>query len=131
MMFLNSMSFTYEFDYDEDIVFFSYFQPYTMSDLKDFLYSLTKNLPADFLKNNLRIQKLCNSIEGNACHLLTITENILTDGALTPLPPNGSLPLAPNGKEPKQVIIFTGRIHPGESNASYMIQGCIEYLLQP
>lgn len=54
-MFLNSVSFTYEFDYDEDTVFFSYFQPYTVSDLKDCLYSLTKKLPADFLKNNLRI----------------------------------------------------------------------------
>jgi len=29
----------------------------------------------------------------------------------------------------KQSIILTGRVHPGESNSSYVIQGLIEYLL--
>ncbi len=83
-MFLNSLSFTYSFDYDEDIVFFSYFQPYTFNDLKDFLYSVTKKLPSEFLKNCFKIQKLCNTIEGNACHVLTITDNIAQDGAFNP-----------------------------------------------
>lgn len=29
----------------------------------------------------------------------------------------------------KKAIIFTGRVHPGESNSSYVIQGLIEFLL--
>jgi len=34
-----------------------------------------------------------------------------------------------NGKEPKQVVYLTARVHPGESNASYLIQGTIDFLL--
>ena len=29
----------------------------------------------------------------------------------------------------KQCILLTGRVHPGESNSSYVIQGLIEFLL--
>lgn len=49
------MSFTYCFDYDEDIVFFSYFQPYTHNDLKDYLYSITKKHSSEHLKSVLKI----------------------------------------------------------------------------
>lgn len=30
----------------------------------------------------------------------------------------------------KQTIFLTGRVHPGESNASFMVQGAIDFLLQ-
>ncbi len=40
--YLNTLSFSYTFDYDNDIVFFSYFQPYTYSDLKDYIFTLEK-----------------------------------------------------------------------------------------
>lgn len=76
MMFLNTLSFTYTFEYDEDIVFFSYFQPYTHTDLLDYLFSITKKHPPEYLKTNYKVQKLCNTIEGNICHLITITDNI-------------------------------------------------------
>lgn len=29
----------------------------------------------------------------------------------------------------KKYIIITGRVHPGESNSSYMMQGFIKYLM--
>ena len=29
----------------------------------------------------------------------------------------------------KQAVILTGRVHPGESNSSFVVQGVIEYLL--
>ncbi|TNV87611.1 hypothetical protein FGO68_gene5364 [Halteria grandinella] len=124
MMFMNTLSFTYTFEYDEDIVFFSYFQPYTHTDLLDYLYSITKKYPTDYLKSNYRVQKLCNTLEGNTCHLITITDNIQNESQSMSL----TLPQPP-GKEPKQVIYLTARVHPGESNSSFMIQGCIEFLL--
>lgn len=73
---LNTLSFTYTFEYDDDIVFFSYFQPYTHNDLKDYLFSLTKRFSNEHLKNTLKVQKLSNTIEGNICHLVTITDSV-------------------------------------------------------
>jgi hypothetical protein len=55
MTYLNTLSFNFSFDYDEDIVFFSQFQPYTYEDLKDYLFSLTKKYPADHLENSLKV----------------------------------------------------------------------------
>ena len=37
---LNTLSFSYTFEYENDIVFFSYFQPYTLTDLEDLLFIL-------------------------------------------------------------------------------------------
>ena len=37
---LNTMSFCYTFEYEHDTVFFSYFQPYTLSDVQDLLFAL-------------------------------------------------------------------------------------------
>jgi hypothetical protein len=76
MVMLNTLSFTFSFDYDEDVVFFSQFQPYTYEDLKDHLFSITRKYPFDYLDTIFKQQKLCTTIEGNTCHLLTITDNV-------------------------------------------------------
>lgn len=49
MVMLNTLSFTFAFDYDEDVVFFSQFQPYTYEDLKDHLFSITRKYSFDYL----------------------------------------------------------------------------------
>ena len=38
MVTLNTLSFCYEFDLENDITYFAYFQPYTLSDLEDYLF---------------------------------------------------------------------------------------------
>ena len=55
MFTLNTLTFTYTFEYDNDTVFFSYFQPYTLTDLKDYLFMMNKTLKEDFIKNNLKV----------------------------------------------------------------------------
>ena len=70
---LSSFSFSYRFEYDEDIVFFSHFVPYTNVDLKQFLATLQAN---DKHKDTLCIDGLCRSLGGNTCYLLTITNNL-------------------------------------------------------
>ncbi len=122
MVLLNSLSFTYTFEHDDDTVFFSYFQPYTYSDLRDYLYSVSKRCSSDFLKANYKCQKLCNTLEGNACHLITITDNIMNENQAMQINPSTGLPQKP-------VIFLTARVHPGEANASYMVQGVIDYLM--
>ena len=46
---LSTLSFSYTFEYDNDIVFFSYFQPYTLTDLEDLLFILKTKFPEEHL----------------------------------------------------------------------------------
>ena len=73
---LNTLSFSYTFPHENDVVFFSYFQPYTLSDLQDLLYVLKTRYPEEHLNNVLKIQKLCETIAGNPCYILTITNDV-------------------------------------------------------
>lgn len=108
---LNTLSFTYTFEYDNDVVYFSYFQPYTFGDLKDHIYTIKRKYPQDYLRNVMRIQKLCDSMLSNPCYVLSITENVYETNMH------------------KQVVYITSRVHPGESNSSFMCQGVIDFLL--
>ena len=73
---LNTMSFSYTFEYDNDIVFFSYFQPYTLTDLQDLLFILQAKHNEEHLNNILKINKLCDTVGGNPCYILTITNDV-------------------------------------------------------
>jgi len=62
------LSFEYEFEKDEDEVYFSYCPPYTYSDLKAYLNSIKKDISK--LKTEAddtsiyTEEKLCNSLSG-------------------------------------------------------------------
>ena len=88
-------------------IYFSYCFPYTYTQLNKFLSSL------NIYKNFLRLDQIGETLDGLKIHLLIITNF------------NDSLEALSN----KKAIIFTGRVHPGESNSSYIIQGLIEFLL--
>jgi hypothetical protein len=73
-----------------------------------------KRLLADPLKKDfLRHRHLCRTIAGNVCHQLTITD--LSQDAKIPM-------------HDRRGVIITGRVHPGESNASWMMKGAIDFL---
>jgi hypothetical protein len=42
---LNMLSFSYTFEYEHDIVFFAHFQPYTLSDLQDYIFQTQNSYP--------------------------------------------------------------------------------------
>ena len=107
-----TLTFSVTFHYDFDTVYFTHCYPYTYTDLCGYIKKLT-NDPRK--KNRIRSSVLCQTIAGNDCELLTITS-------------------FPNDTEPikgKKVIVMTSRVHPGESQASYMIKGVIDYLVGP
>ena len=88
-------------------IYFAYCYPYSFTQLDLYLSSL------NHYKDILRFDEIGKSLEGNSLHMLIITN--FTD----------SFDELAN----KKSIIFTARVHPGESNGSYVIQGVIEYLL--
>ena len=88
-------------------VYFSYCYPYTYNQLTKYILSLNS------YKNILRTDQIGETLDGVKIHILIITNF------------NDSFQAIAD----KKAIIFTGRVHPGESNSSYVIQGLIEFLL--
>ena len=109
---LNFHTLTFSFDLSKintnpKYIYFSYCYPYTFTQLNKFIYSFKNN------NNTLRLNEIGQTLDGNPINMLVITNF------------NDSFDVLAN----KKAIIFTGRVHPGESNSSYVIQGLIEFLL--
>ena len=107
-----TLTYAVTFNYDYDTVYFAHCYPYTYTDLCTYLKKIT-NDPKK--KNRIKSSVLCQTIAGNDCELLTITNF-----------PSDSEPI-----KGKKIIVMTSRVHPGESQASYMIKGVIDYLIGP
>ncbi|ETK95645.1 hypothetical protein L915_01440 [Phytophthora nicotianae] len=108
----NALSFHYEFEHENDCVYFACIQPYTYTDLMDYLELLERD-PQRSL--TCRRTELCQSLAGNACDLLSITS-----------PGKDGLP-----PDERRIIVVSARVHPGEPNSSWMMQGMLDYLTGP
>lgn len=105
-----SVSFTHTFEYSDDLCYFTFCHPYTFTDLQNYLIEAQ----SDSNKcKRFRRTTLCNTIAGNACDLLTITAPCQSIKEL----------------KSRVVIVLTARVHPGESNASWIMQGILDFLL--
>lgn len=104
-----TLSFSYTFEYDFDTVSMAFAEPYTYSNLQNDLESI-EHFPKK--KRFLTRELLCKSIAGNRCELLTITA-----------------PIVGKNNPNKKGVIFTGRVHPGETVGSWMMKGVIDFLL--
>ncbi|XP_068599840.1 cytosolic carboxypeptidase 6 [Brachionichthys hirsutus] len=101
------MSFAFCFDREDDIYQFAYCYPYTYSRLQHYLASLERrNLPY------LQREQLGLSVQQRRLDLLTITNS------------DHQSP-----EREKKLVFLTARVHPGESPASYICQGVIDFLV--
>ncbi|GKT35058.1 Cytosolic carboxypeptidase 2, partial [Aduncisulcus paluster] len=107
---LSTLSFNYKGEYDDDTVFFAHCFPYSYSDLQEFLQKIVSS-PQSHLK--IRKRPLCKTVGGNVCDLLTITDFSSSSLSLSQRP----------------CVFISARIHPGETNSSWMMHGLIEELL--
>uniref|UniRef100_A0A1I8HWY9 Zinc carboxypeptidase n=1 Tax=Macrostomum lignano TaxID=282301 RepID=A0A1I8HWY9_9PLAT len=114
--FYYSLTWQTRFEFPDDTVYFAHCYPYTYSDLLDYLQSLQADpVVSGFCKQRV----LCRSLAGNAVHLLTI-------GTPEEPPKGGAKPQQQQSRKP--VILVTSRVHPGESNASWMMKGFLDHL---
>lgn len=104
-----TLSFTLRFPYANDSAFVSYFYPFSYSDLQGWLNILSMRRPAKVLRRQL----LCRSRMGNRVDLLTITNMCSPASALRERP----------------VVVLSGRVHPGEVNASWVMKGAVDFLV--
>ena len=150
---LFQIEFDYEFDQGAKEIYFAHSMPYTYTMLNEFL---NKNVT----KYKAKRQTLCHSLAGNKVEYLYITSknkkpdqqavNTENEESSTarknkeeaknnqPFKRQKSLTKKTrnkNNEQPpkveKQVILLTSRIHPGETNASWMMQGLLNTLLNP
>ncbi|XP_036391733.1 cytosolic carboxypeptidase 4-like isoform X2 [Megalops cyprinoides] len=110
-----TLTFTVTFQHSDDVCYLAYHYPYTYSTLQTHLQVLEGGV--DSRKVFFRKQDLCDSLAGNPCPLVTITG----------CPPSRSWKhLHELRKRP--CVVLTGRVHPGESNASWVMKGTLDFL---
>ncbi|XP_035863139.1 cytosolic carboxypeptidase 6 isoform X1 [Sander lucioperca] len=101
------MSFAFCFDQEDDVYQFAYCYPYTYSRLQHYLASLERrNLPY------LQREQLGLSVQQRRLDLLTITNSDHL-----------------NPEREKKLVFLSARVHPGESPASFICQGVIDFLV--
>ncbi|EQC38408.1 hypothetical protein SDRG_04119 [Saprolegnia diclina VS20] len=104
-----TLSFIYTFEPSEDVVYFAHCFPYTYTYLQTYLTSLEK---CPLRSRNLRRRTLCSTLCGNACDMLTITE----------------FTSEPQVLRKRTGVVLTARVHPGETNGSFLLHGIMEFL---
>lgn len=107
---LYSLTWTLEFPFDSDTCYLAHCYPYTYSNLQHYLHEVISD-PVRAAYCKLRV--LCRSLAGNAVYVLTVTA------------PSNSLA----ERKAKRAVVVTARVHPGETNGSWMMQGFLEFLL--
>jgi murein tripeptide amidase MpaA len=104
-----SLTFEVKLKHDLDTVYFSHCYPYTYSDLCD----LIQRVCTYHNKDKIRRTVLCKSLAGNDVEMLIVT----------------NFASSPEAISHRKAIILTCRIHPGETNSSFIMNGVIEYLI--
>ena len=107
-----TLTFSITFTNDNDTVYFAHSYPYTYSDLQRYLARL-ENDPKK--KTRFRRKELCKTMAGNSVDQLIIT----TFGSDF------------EEMKKRKGVVVSSRVHPGETNSSFMMKGVIDYLLGP
>uniref|UniRef100_A0A3B4ZIQ9 Cytosolic carboxypeptidase 2 n=1 Tax=Stegastes partitus TaxID=144197 RepID=A0A3B4ZIQ9_9TELE len=107
---LYSLSWTLQFPHDSDTCYLAHCYPYTYSRLQRYLRHISSN-PA--VASYCKVRVLCHSLAGNAVYVVTVTS------------PGVS---RVEGRTKKAVVV-TARVHPGETNGSWMMEGFLDFLL--
>ncbi|XP_072927238.1 cytosolic carboxypeptidase 1 isoform X4 [Hemitrygon akajei] len=111
-----TLTFTMTFTHKDDVCYFAYHYPYTYSTLQMHIQKLeTLHDPQQIY---FRRDSVCDTLGGNPCPVLTIT----------------SMPESKSWENLYQFrnrpyIFLTSRVHPGESNSSWVMKGTLEYLM--
>jgi murein tripeptide amidase MpaA len=95
---------------DNDEVYIAMCYPYTYTDCMKFMDKIIAKPDSSSL---IRRTTICKTIAGNFLDMLIITNFKSSQDMIAK----------------RKCLIITGRVHPGESNASFIVEGLIQYLL--
>lgn len=105
-----TLSFTLNLSNVKDTYYVAHSYPYTVAQHRSHISSLVQQAS---LSTILRREVLCVTVGGLECDLLTISESVNVD----------------DQAHQKKVIVLSARVHPGESQASWMMRGTIDFLV--
>ncbi|NXH18087.1 CBPC4 carboxypeptidase, partial [Bucco capensis] len=114
--FYYTLTFSIKFPHKDDVCYLAYHYPYTYSTMMSHLDILEQTRNPK--KVYWRQQTLCQTLGGNGCPLLTIT----------------AMPESKKRDDLEQFysrpyVFLMARVHPGESNASWVMKGTLEFLV--
>ncbi|XP_054632653.1 cytosolic carboxypeptidase 2 [Dunckerocampus dactyliophorus] len=107
---LYSLTWTLQFPYEADTCYVAHCYPYTYSHLQCYLRHISSN---PTVATYCKVRVLCHSLAGNAVYVLTVTSRTgdkVKDSS-------------------KKAVVVTARVHPGETNGSWMMEGFLDFLL--
>ncbi|XP_060133861.1 cytosolic carboxypeptidase 2 isoform X3 [Zootoca vivipara] len=107
---LYCLTWTFRFPHSHDTCYFAHFYPYTYTDLQHYLMTLVNN---PLYSQYCKLRPLCRSLAGNTVYLLTITN-----------PSKSAIAAAA-----KKAIVLSARVHPGETNSSWVMRGFLDFIL--
>ncbi|XP_062064600.1 cytosolic carboxypeptidase 1 isoform X1 [Lepus europaeus] len=111
-----TITFTVNFPHKDDVCYFAYHYPYTYSTLQMHLQKLeSAHNPQQIY---FRKDVLCETLSGNSCPLVTITA----------MPESNYYEHICQFRN-RPYIFLSARVHPGETNASWVMKGTLEYLM--
>nr|XP_025147347.1 cytosolic carboxypeptidase 3 isoform X6 [Bubalus bubalis] len=104
-----SLTWTFQFPHSKDTCYFAHCYPYTYTNLQEYLSGINNDpVRSKFCK----IRVLCHTIARNMVYILTITT-----------------PLKNSESRKRKAVILTARVHPGETNSSWIMKGFLDYIL--
>ncbi|KAM4710064.1 cytosolic carboxypeptidase 1 [Discoglossus pictus] len=111
-----TLTFTVVFPHKDDVCYFAYHYPYTYSTLKMHLQKLESlhNPQQIYYRNEV----LCQTLGGNGCPVVTITA----------MPESNYYEHVYQFRN-RPYIFLTSRVHPGETNASWVMKGTLQFLM--
>ncbi|XP_057225992.1 cytosolic carboxypeptidase 1 isoform X3 [Malurus melanocephalus] len=111
-----TITFTVTFQHKDDVCYFAYHYPYTYSALKMHLRKLeSMHNPQQIY---FRQDVLCKTLAGNSCPLVTITAM-----------PESKYYEHISQFRNRPYIFLSARVHPGETNSSWVMKGTLEFLM--
>ncbi|XP_013360386.1 PREDICTED: cytosolic carboxypeptidase 3 isoform X4 [Chinchilla lanigera] len=104
-----SLTWTFQFPHNKDTCYFAHCYPYTYTNLQEYLSAINNDpVRSKFCK----IRVLCHTLARNMVYVLTITT-----------------PLKNTDSRKRKAVILTARVHPGETNSSWIMKGFLDYIL--